>query len=240
MGRGRKNKNPLLNGLLVIDKPLTWTSANVVSKARKATKFAKVGHTGTLDPLATGVLVLCIGKATKIAQQIVDDIKTYQTKIDLSAFTNTDDLEGEREEIAVENPPNLEKIIETLGNFTGKIEQTPSIFSAININGVRAYELARKGEAVEIPKRIITIHSIELIDYSWPILNIRVVCGKGTYIRTLGKDIGISLGVAGHLTSLRRESVGPFSLAGASQIERLDQEITQDDIIPLFEPWPRP
>ncbi len=239
LGRGRKNKNPLLNGLLVVDKPLGWTSANVVSKARRATGFAKVGHTGTLDPLATGVLVLCVGKATKLAQQIVDDVKTYQTEIDLSAFTQTDDLEGDREEIFVEKPPSLARISEVLAGFVGIIEQQPSMFSAIKINGKRAYDLARQGCQVVMPTRRVRIDQIVLIDYAWPVLNIRVVCGKGTYIRSLGRDIGKALGTGGHLVSLRRERVGMFGLADAVGVDRLDEGIGGGDLLPLSEPWPR-
>ncbi len=223
------------HGLLVVDKPKGLSSMDVVRRVRRAAGHCKTGHAGTLDPLATGVLVCCLGKATKLVGGLMDGRKTYDTTVDLSAFTQTDDLEGEREEVAVATPPTREQILAVLPSFTGQIEQRPPLYSAVHINGQRAYKLARKGEDVELPTRTVTVHAIELLSYDWPSVSLRIKCGKGTYIRSLGRDLGKALNTGGHLTALRRTAVGRFTLDEAVPIERLDEPITQDDLIPLPE-----
>ncbi|MFG0248567.1 MAG: tRNA pseudouridine(55) synthase TruB, partial [Phycisphaeraceae bacterium JB051] len=156
------------NGLLIVDKPIGWSSMDVIRRIRRATNRCKAGHAGTLDPLATGVVVCCLGKATKLVDQLMAGTKVYTTKVDLSAFTQTDDLEGQREEVNVDTPPTQQQFLEALKKLTGEIQQIPPMYSAIHINGQRAYKLARKGETVEIEPRSVMVHAINLLDYQWP------------------------------------------------------------------------
>ena len=227
-----------LCGIIIIDKPLRKSSMQAVAAVRHRTGDSKitrckVGHAGTLDPLATGVLVMAVGKATKSIDRFMNTKKRYLTTIDLSAFTTTDDLEGEREEIEVANPPSLTSIEKALEQFLGSVMQRPPAFSAMKIDGRRAYKLARQGEDVDIPARPITIDSIDIRDYDWPLLTIDVHCGKGTYIRSLARDIGKALGTGGHCNLLRRTAVGPFNEAMSIAIDDLPERLSQDDLLPL-------
>lgn len=217
----------------MVDKPLNLTSMNVCSivrgrlKAGGAPKRVKVGHGGTLDPLASGVLVVLIGKATKMCDEVMAGVKGYLTTVDLSQVSTTDDLEGEKTEILPETIPTLEDVESACAKWVGDVMQAPPPYSAIKVNGQRAYALARKGEEVVLPARPIRIDSIEIVSYEWPMLTIDVVCGKGTYIRSLGRDIGRELGAGGMLTALRRTRVGRFTL---------DQAITLDEVPNPFDP----
>ncbi len=225
-----------LCGLIVVDKPVGMSSMDVVRRVRRAAGKAKTGHAGTLDPLATGVVICCLGKATKTVEKLMGQPKVYETCVDLSAFTQTDDLEGERQEVDVPVPPTLAQVQAACQAFVGdEIEQTPPIYSAIHINGQRAYKLARRGEAVDMPTKIVRIDAIEVLDYTWPNLTLSVKCGRGTYIRSLGRDIGKKLGTGGHLASLRRTAVGGYSLELAHLIDRFESPITQDDLLPVPE-----
>ena len=216
-----KYKRHDLHGLLVVDKPLGMSSMDVVRRVRRKAGHAKTGHAGTLDPLATGVLVVCMGKATKAVDRLMGMTKVYETVIDLSAFTNTDDAEGEREEVAVSDPPSEAQVLEVLAGLTGEVEQVPPAYSAIKVGGQRAYKLARKGDEVVMPSRIVRIDAIELVRYDWPELEVVVTCGKGTYIRSLARQIGTALGAGGYLTALRRTAIGPY---------RIDRAVTLDDL----------
>ncbi len=218
-------------GLLVVDKPLGWSSMDVVRHVRKAAGFVKTGHAGTLDPLATGVVVCCIGNATKAVERLMSLPKVYDTKIDLSAFTQTDDREGEREEVEVAEPPSEEALRAALEPFVGDIEQVPPRFSAVHVDGKRAYKLAREGKEVVLEARPVRIDSIELVAYEWPIASLLITCGKGMYVRSLARDLGTSLGTGGHLASLRRTAVGPYTLDGAADAERLLAPIAQSDLL---------
>jgi len=224
-----------LCGILVVDKPLGWSSMTVIRKVRAAAgnRKLKAGHAGTLDPLATGVVVVCIGKATKTVDQVMGQTKVYEAEVDLSAFTTTDDREGEREEVVVQTPPNESQVREVLTRFVGEVEQTPPIFSAIHINGQRAYKLARRGETILMPRRIVRIDAVELLAYHWPLATIRVTCGKGTYIRTLARDIGKALGTGGHLASLRRTAVGDFRIEQATAGNQLPQPLLQEHLMAM-------
>lgn len=206
---------------------------DVCRRVRRATGGAKVGHAGTLDPLATGVVICCINKATRAVESLMGKQKVYDTEVDLSAFTNTDDREGEREEIAVATPPDDSQILEVLPRFVGRIEQRPPLYSAVHINGQRAYKLARKGEQAEVPLRTVEVYDMQLLSYAWPLLSLRVTCGKGTYIRSLGRDIGKALNTGGHLASLRRTRVGAYDLSMAVDEARLQSPIGQDDLLPM-------
>jgi tRNA pseudouridine55 synthase len=220
-----------LFGLFVVDKPIGWSSMDVVRRVRRAAGGAKCGHAGTLDPLATGVVICCLGKATQWVSSLMDQTKVYETEIDLSAFTTTDDLEGERREANVTTPPHRSAVESALTQFVGAIAQAPPAFSAVHLKGVRAYKLARKGVEVTIAPRQVRIDRIDLLSYQWPLLCIRVTCGKGTYIRSLGRDIGHALGAGGHLTSLRRLAVGPYTVQTAANSTRLQQPIEQQHLI---------
>ena len=166
-----------LNGLLIVDKPMGWSSMDIIRRIRRATDRCKAGHAGTLDPLATGVVVCCLGKATKLVDSLMGTTKVYITTVDLSAFTQTDDLEGEREEVAVNTPPTHQEVLEALDQLTGEIQQIPPMYSAIHIDGQRAYKLARKGEVVDIKPRTVMVHAIQLNDYTWPMAELTITCG---------------------------------------------------------------
>ena len=216
-----------IEGVLVIDKPLGLSSMQVCAivrgklKAGGAPKRVKVGHGGTLDPLASGVLVVLVGKATKRCDQVMVGVKQYETTIDLSRLSDTDDLEGEMRDVRVEREPTIDEVREACAKWTGDVMQAPPAYSAIKVGGQRAYAMARRGEAVELAARPIRIDEIEVVSYEWPTLVIRVTCGKGTYIRSLGRDIGSEMGVGGVLTALRRTRVGRFSIEDAVTLEEL-------------------
>jgi len=198
------------NGWLIIDKPLSMTSSDVVQKVRKSFGMRKVGHAGTLDPLATGVLPIALGEATKTVQFAMEATKTYRFKVVWGEERTTDDLEGEVLQTSTLRPCESE-ILAVIKKFTGNIQQVPPIYSAIKVNGKRAYALARADEEVVLSARTVTVERIDLIsaedkDFS----EFEVVCGKGTYIRSLARDIGRVLGCLGHISYLRRTQVGPF------------------------------
>jgi len=221
--------------LLVVDKPIGWSSMTVVRRVRRAVGRAKTGHAGTLDPLATGVVVCAIGKATRTIERLMSGVKVYDAVVDLSAFTPTDDREGDREEVAAPSPPAASDVSGALQPFIGEIEQRPPMYSAIHVKGQRAYKLARRGESVEMPTRVVRIDSIELLDYAFPLATLRVTCGKGVYIRSLARDLGVALQTGGHLASLRRLRVGDYDLSMAVTAERLEEPIEQGDLLPMPE-----
>ncbi len=209
-------------GFLNVAKPVGKTSRSVVSRVQSLLKPVKVGHTGTLDPLAAGVLVLAIGPATRLAKYLLHHSKHYEGDFRLGCFSNTDDLEGELE--YVDSPPVVtrDQLVGALEKFTGPIEQRPPAYSAIKVNGQRAYRLARRGEEVELPARTVTIYDIELLKYDYPNFKLAIHCSGGTYIRALGRDLGAFLGSAAVMTGLSRTGVGDFCLNGAVPLEMLD------------------
>ena len=212
-----------LDGILIIDKPKDWTSFDVVAKIRGKLQVKKVGHTGTLDPQATGVLVLCIGKGTKLVHKLTGVDKEYLCEITLGATSNTDDLEGEiiPSADAVEVP--LADVENVIKEFEGTFDQLPPIFSAKKIEGKRAYALARKGKEVKLEPVEVTIKTMGLLDYKWPILKLKITCTKGFYVRSLARDIGKKLGVGGYLSALKRTRVGNFSIERAVSIDEADE-----------------
>ena len=246
-----RNNRPDLNGLLIIDKPLGWTSSHVCRFIKRVTRGAKVGHAGTLDPLATGVLIICLGKATKLVDSLMASDKQYAATIDLSRTSPTQDLESATSEVPVANPPSREAVEQVLTAFVGAIMQTPPAHSAVKVDGERAYELARAGklacatrdepppsapESAEEPSRRLTprpvlIHSIAITGYRWPILELDIHCGKGTYIRSLARDIGIALKTGGVLTGLVRTRSGGFAIHAARTIESLPAVINPGDLV---------
>jgi tRNA pseudouridine55 synthase len=236
-----------MHGLLVVDKPLGWSSMDVVRRVRRAIALGreqrgqprialhriKVGHAGTLDPLATGVVVCCVGRATRQVEAIMGGVKVYEAEVDLSAFTPTDDREGEREPVDVAVVPGESDVTRAIRGFVGEIEQRPPAFSAVHVDGRRAYKRARAGETLDPPPRPVRIDAIEVLFYRWPLLQLRITCGKGTYIRSIARDLGASLGTGGHLAALRRTTVGRFTLDLAIDETRLQQALTQGDLLPM-------
>lgn len=268
------------NTILLIDKPAGWTSFDVVAKIRgmrrayyaqkgeKPTKRQlKVGHTGTLDPFATGLLIILLGDATKKADDFLKLDKVYEATIRLGQTSTTGDPEGEITDYRLESPmtadeahapskrlrsesqighapleaqaadvseghefrqPALEEVREVVARFTGEIEQRPPIFSAIKINGKRAYKLARDGQEVEITLRKVTIHSLEILDYTYPELRIRTHVSSGTYIRSLAVDIGEALGTGAYCSQLRRLSVGTYDIKDAKTFDQLESLLKED------------
>lgn len=222
--RTRVQRRPV-HGVLLLDKPLGLSSNQALQKAKWLLRAEKAGHTGTLDPLATGVLPLCFGAATKFSQLHLDADKTYETVVRLGLKTSTGDAEGDVIETrAVTCTPG--QVVEALDGFMGEIEQVPPMHSALKKDGKALYEYARAGETVEREARRVTIHDLDLLDMQLagdePCLRLRVRCSKGTYIRTLGEDIGEALGCGGHLTMLRRVATGPFSAEQCVTLETLE------------------
>jgi tRNA pseudouridine55 synthase len=208
------------HGLLVLDKPHGLTSRDAVDRAlRWFPRGTRVGHTGTLDPLATGVLVLCIGSATRLTEYVQQMGKTYRAGVLLGARSDTDDAEGRVTPVAVAAAPDLATVRGRLQEFLGEVEQVPPAYSAAKVTGRRAYDLARRGEEVALQPRKVHIDGIDVLAYDWPRLELEVRCGKGTYIRSLARDLGERLGCGGLIETLRRTRVGPF---------------TADTALPLF------
>lgn len=218
--------------ILLLDKPLNWTSFQVVNKVRwlirksYAIKKIKVGHAGTLDPLATGLLILCTGKLTKKIDTFQAQIKEYTGTITLGGTTPSYDLETEIDQHFDYSTISEEEIVKTTEQFTGEIQQKPPIFSALKKEGKRLYEYARKGEEVEIPTRTITIQSFEITNINLPNINFKVVCSKGTYIRSLAHDFGAALNNGAHLSALRRTKIGDFQVLHAIDMEDFEKSVS--------------
>ncbi len=219
----------IASGLVLIDKSHGWTSHDAVARTRRLAGTRKVGHAGTLDPMATGLLILGINSSTRLLTFVVGLDKEYLATIRLGASTTTDDAEGD---ILVSAPSGSVRAIEAdavtagIADLTGAIEQAPSSVSAIKVDGKRAYARVRAGEDVQLPKRPVTVSEFELLSSTvvdgFLDLKVRVVCSSGTYIRALARDLGEALGVGGHLTSLRRTRIGPFGIDAAQTLEELD------------------
>lgn len=210
-----------VDGVLLLDKPLGMSSNDALQKARRLFSAAKGGHTGTLDPLATGLLPLCFGEATKFSADLLDADKVYEADIQLGVTTDSGDAEGQ---VIATAAVNLEigQISAVLERFVGDISQVPPMHSALKRDGRPLYELARQGIEVEREARAVTIHRIDLLAFAGDRLQVRVACSKGTYIRVLAADIGLALGCGAHLAGLRRSGVGDLTLAGSVTLEQLD------------------
>lgn len=226
----KNSNNNVQNNIYIIDKPIHWTSMDIIRKMRGILKIKKIGHAGTLDPLATGVLIVCTGAMTKQINTFMDMPKEYTAEINLTAFSITDDAEGELQVVKPNRIPTQEEIIATLQKFVGSIIQVPPIYSAIKINGQRAYKKARRHEKFKMPERNVTIHNIKLVTYTWPTLTINVSCSKGTYIRSLARDIGTALHTGGYLTQLTRTAIGPYTLHKAISITKL-QALQEEQVV---------
>ncbi len=216
--------------IAVLDKPLEWTSTDVVRKIKYTLRKLgyhriKVGHAGTLDPLATGILLVCIGRATKLVDSLQAEEKEYEADVMLGATTPSYDLEHPVDRTYPWKHITREKVLAALQSLTGERMQTPPLFSAKKVEGTRAYELARAGETVELRQAKITIYEMELLEYDLPRIRIRVRCSKGTYIRSLAREIGEALDSGAHLTSLCRTRSGGFTLARSLQLDDFLQKI---------------
>lgn len=214
-----------INGVLLLDKPVGWSSNDALIKAKRLLNAIKAGHTGTLDPFATGLLPLCFGEATKFSADLLDADKTYQTVVHLGVISNTGDTEGELVQTCEVNVTEAQ-IQAVLEQFKGDILQVPPMYSALKRDGKPLYEYAREGITLEREARPVTIHSLELVKYEAPFLTLNVCCSKGTYIRVLGEDIGKALGCGAHLNALRRTQVGHL---------RLENTVTLDQLIEMSE-----
>ncbi|GIW79233.1 MAG: tRNA pseudouridine synthase B [Gemmatales bacterium] len=220
------------HGLLVVDKPSGVTSRDIVNRVQSwFPQRTRVGHAGTLDPLATGVLVLCIGTATRLIEYIQEMEKVYLAGIHLGAVSDTDDADGRIEPVSTK-APELERVRQTLSEFVGVIEQVPPVYSASKVFGKRAYDLARLGEEVSLRARRVRIDRIELLRYEYPHLEIEVECGKGTYIRSLARDLGTRLGCGAYVESLRRLRVGVFSTEDAVSLD-LSADQAMGKLLPM-------
>lgn len=222
---------------LYVDKPLGWTSFDVVKRIRGTLlrrmhmKKMKVGHAGTLDPLATGVMIVVTGKSTKLIDSLQAGVKEYVATIALGATTPSFDLETEIDATYPTDHITREAVESVLQRFTGRIEQVPPKFSACKIDGQRAYNIARKGDDVELKPKILVIDNIELIEFSPTRITVRVVCSKGTYIRALARDIGEALGSGGHLTALRRTRVGDTPVDDCLTVDEIVKWLQEVEII---------
>lgn len=216
-------------GFLILDKPRGFTSHDVVARVRRLTGERRVGHAGTLDPLATGVLVVCLGKATRLAEYVSEGDKIYRAEVRLGVVTDTWDAEGAILSEADPSPITRQAVEEVLARFTGEIWQTPPAFSALKQQGRPLYRLARRGVTVEPPPRRVTIYRISLDLWAPPRMTLTVYCSKGTYIRSLAHDIGQALGVGAHLAGLVRLAVGPFRLEEAISLEALARSAQEGD-----------
>ena len=220
MNRQRIKKGRPISGWVILDKPVGIGSTQCVSKIKWLYQAAKAGHAGTLDPLASGMLPLALGEATRTVPYIMDGQKTYRFTVTWGAQTNTDDLAGEVTEKS-DDRPSKDDILMLLPKYTGKIEQVPPQFSAVKIDGERAYKRARDGEEMEIKSRIVEIETLTLVENTDDTATFEVLCGKGTYVRSLARDMGIDLKCYGHITELRRTSVAPFLEEDLIPLEKL-------------------
>ena len=246
----------MLDGILNLDKPPGISSARAVDQVKRLLpRKTRIGHAGTLDPFATGVLVLLIGRGTKLCERLMDQPKQYEATIKFGATTATDDPESPEQAwvsqlgmgvspehssgamiskaLGQDAQATMEQIRSVLPRFIGAIQQRPPAFSAMKIGGQRAYKLARDGEEVKLEPRTVHVYDIEILDFAWPLLRVRIDCGRGTYIRSIARDLGEALDVGGHLTQLRRMRVGEFAVERALTIQQLQADGVERHLHPL-------
>ena len=227
----RSSKAP--SGVLVVDKPGGLTSAQVVSRVKRALKARRVGHTGTLDPLATGVLPLCLGEATKLAGYLLADDKAYEAELCFGVETDTLDAEGS---VTARRPAAAaamreEALLREMAALVGELDQVPPMYSALKQGGKRLHELARAGRSVPRPPRRVEVYALDLLEFEPPRATLRIDCSKGTYVRALARDLGAALGCGAHVSSLRRLRAGPFDIAQALPLEDIDPELASRALI---------
>jgi tRNA pseudouridine55 synthase len=225
----RRRRGLPVNGVLLLDKPKGASSNHALQRARRLLQAQKAGHTGTLDPMATGLLPVCLGEATKFSAHLLEADKVYRTRVQLGAVTATGDAEGEvieRSQVPALSAEDVERVLE---GFRGEIEQTPPMYSALKHQGRKLYELAREGKSVERAVRRVTVYDARLLAFEGDAFELEVRVSKGTYIRTLAEDIGKALGCGAHITALRRLATGPFDSEGMLPIEALEALSGQDE-----------
>lgn len=231
-----------MEGVLLVDKPQGLTSHDVVYRLRRKLSMKKIGHAGTLDPMATGVLIMLIGKATRISQYLMSVDKAYEGEATLGVVTDSQDAEGEVLTTVPVPPLTEEQVREVMKGFLGDQYQIPPMHSAIKVDGVPLYKLARKGEEIEREPRFIRVMSFELLTFNPPKLTFRLLCTKGTYVRTIAHDLGQKLGCGAHLSALRRTGSGQFNIAQCltlDEIEALPLPEIEKRLIPVYEAAPR-
>ena len=231
----RKGRNPAVAGILILDKPTGITSRNLVDQVVRLLPRTKVGHAGTLDPLATGILIVCVGPATRLVQNIQDLSKRYRTRIRLGARSDTLDADGRIEIEASPKIPSSDEIQEAIRPLAGTVTQIPPEFSAKKIHGKRAYDLARAGQTLELAPQPVRIDRITLTNYLWPHLELEIDCGGGTYIRSIARDIGDALGCGGLVETLVRTRTGPFTLEEAVDPATLSAETIHRQLRPALD-----
>lgn len=219
-------------GILNLYKPAGWSSRKAVDHVKKLVRGAKIGHAGTLDPLAEGVLVICLGPATRLVPYLHELSKTYRAKFLLGRSSPTDDVEGELQIIAEAPELSRRQIESALPQFEGEIQQVPPLFSAVKLKGQRAYKLARRGETADLPSRTVHVDSIRLLAWETPQLELEIVCGSGTYIRSIGRDLARSLGSSGVMSGLIRTRIGPFTAADAVRPEDITPQSLPSLVLP--------
>jgi tRNA pseudouridine55 synthase len=223
-----------VHGILNLDKPAGPSSAAVLNRLKRLLpRGTKLGHAGTLDPFATGVLLVLVGRATKACERLMDQPKRYDATVRLGSTTSTDDPESAEVPWPGAVEPTADAVTGVLPQFVGRVMQRPPAFSAMKVAGRRAYDLARGGVDVVLQPRPVDIYGIELLGYAWPSLRLRVDCGRGTYVRAIARDLGQALNVGGHLTELRRTRVGPFDVADGVRPDRLTAETFADHLAPV-------
>jgi len=233
--------DPRAIGILNLDKPAGWTSHDVVAKLRRITGVRRIGHAGTLDPLATGVLAMCVGAATRLSDYLMDGDKRYRATLRLGVETDTWDAEGAVVAEADAGAVTREAFLSACARFVGEFAQTPPLYSAIKRDGQPLYRLARRGREVMVEPRPVIIHAIELVSFALPLATIEVFCGKGTYIRSLAHDLGAALGCGAHLTALRRLAASGLEIATAVPLAELTPDNWRGRLISPWEAlanWP--
>jgi tRNA pseudouridine55 synthase len=250
VAKSTKYKHKIAHGLLLIDKPKEYSSFDVIRDLRRSTGVKKMGHTGTLDPMATGLLVLCLGEGTKLVPYLTVDDKSYEAEVTFGISTDSFDADGEvtdRNQLDELVHLNEDLVRDALAQFLGTQEQIPPAFSAIKVNGERLYEKARRGEKVVVPSRVVTFYELAFLQFfkgdgtlsCLPRVHIRVKCSKGTYIRSLATDLGAKLNVCAHLTSLRRTEAGGFKIEQAVTLDKLNADTLDAHLIPLSQALPQ-
>lgn len=223
-----------MNGLIILNKPGGVSSAQALGWVRRLTRQRKSGHAGTLDPLAEGVLLLCLGSATRLVERLMELPKVYETRVLLGATNETYDMERPPIRFVIPAPPTLEEIESVLAGFIGEIDQVPPRTSAVKIGGQPAYRRVRAGESFKMPTKRVRIDSIRVLNYEWPYLRFVMHCGRGTYVRSLVRDLGLRLGCGGVIDRLRRLAVGPFDLQRSVSPQAIeDNKVNTDYIIPI-------
>jgi tRNA pseudouridine55 synthase len=211
-----------MDGIINLDKPAGMSSARAVAAVKRLLpRGTKIGHAGTLDPFATGVLLLLVGRATKSCERLMDEPKQYEATVKFGATTETDDPESSEIPTPGAGPVPPARVQSAARQFVGDILQRPPAYSAMKVGGKRSYDLARAGDLVRHDPRPVRVYGIEILNYDWPLLRLRIDCGRGTYVRSIARDLGETLGVGGHLTQLRRTRVGPFHVDEGVTLERI-------------------